>query len=84
MTLKGDRFISIKDTIAAYREVEQVLLVQNNGSQTRPPLLISTNDALKIHSCPLKQSNSEERLSGTGNGQAVKKYKRIWKNQGSS
>lgn len=32
MTLKGDRFISIKDTIAAYREVEQVLLVQNSGS----------------------------------------------------
>lgn len=62
LTLKGERFVSIKETIAAYREVEQVLLVENYKTNTKPPLLISTNDARNKHPWSLRQSNSEERL----------------------
>lgn len=62
ITLKGDRFVSIKETIAAYREVEQVLLVENYKTNTKPPLFISTNDGINKHPWSLRQSNSEERL----------------------
>ncbi|EAS00365.1 hypothetical protein TTHERM_00219380 (macronuclear) [Tetrahymena thermophila SB210] len=47
---KGEKYISIKDTIAAYKEVEQKLIMKSNDINGRPPLLISTNNQIGISS----------------------------------
>ncbi|KAL4454989.1 hypothetical protein ABPG74_006371 [Tetrahymena malaccensis] len=47
---KGEKYISIKDTIAAYKEVEQKLIMKGNDINGRPPLLISTNNQIGMSS----------------------------------
>lgn len=84
--IKGDKFLSIKDTIAAYREVEQVLIIQNSESTSKPPLYISanSNDKSLPISSSIKHCSSEEKLrlvesEGVG-GLMAKKYKKILQN----
>ncbi|KAL4503343.1 hypothetical protein ABPG72_000949 [Tetrahymena utriculariae] len=75
---KGEKYISIKDTIAAYKEVEQKLIIKSNDANGRPPLLISTNNQIGMSSITPQSITSNQAQNQQQQQNLINSIKQIY------